>query len=369
MAFIKADVWRKGGWSLVLLLGSVNAACTGYKPPPDVKLAPQMEPKAVEGTPFTEVWSRRVGRGLGGAAVLSDTVVYFGAADRHVIAIDLRNGVERWNSRVLGPLAEGVTMDASRVYTVTERPDGRAYGVDIFRGTRSWDRQIGMASAPPVISNGLLITGTRQGFVFAIETATGAIKWRRNLGVTRAPAYLASPGFIIVSTIDSLFRIGTADGKVLERRHSPGAVLAGWATHPLYRIAGTTDSLVIGMRTDSLTVAWSVRLDAPVIGIPIVRGDTAYAMTRVGSLYRVTIGEAPIAERIATLRTPFIASPVLVRDWIVAGSADGVLYGFNLDGSIGWQMAIAGPIEIAPLVLSDGFLAIGGRGDLHRYRI
>jgi outer membrane protein assembly factor BamB len=299
----------------------------------------------------------------------TDSVVYFGAADRHVIAIDLRNGVERWSARVQGPIAEGVAIDGRHVFTHTERPDGRVYGVDILRGTRAWTRQVGMAAAPPVAVDGLLVTSTRAGVLFALDTATGVIKWRRRLGIVRAPVFSASDHSLIVATVDSLFRIASSDGKILERRRSPGAILGGWAVHPHFRIAGTTDSTVLGMAPDSLTASWSVRLDAPVIGSPIVRGDTAYALTRIGSVYRILIDSAPSAERLIALHTPFLAAPVLVGNWIVIGTADGLLMALTPEGGVAWQVQISGPIELAPLLLADGFLAIGGRGDLHRYRL
>jgi outer membrane protein assembly factor BamB len=363
------EYWWKGGWSLVLLLGGVNAGCGGYKPVPTVDISTSTTPQVVEGTPLEELWSRQAGRGLGGIVAHNDTVMYVGAADRHVIAIDLRNGATRWSLRLSGPVAEGVVADGQLVYTHTERPDGRAYGIDIVRGMRKWDTKAGLASGPPALVHGLLITSNREGVILALDPSTGVVKWHQQLGVARAPAFPGHDGSVIVTTIDSLFRLGAVDGKVLERKRSIGAVLAGWAVHQDYRIAGTTDSLVIGMHGDSLEPAWKVQLDAPVIGIPILRGDTAYVLTRIGSLYRIPISPSPVAERLTAVRTAFLSSPVLVRDWIVAGSADGVLFGFNLDGSIAWQVVISGPIELPPLALPDGFLAIGGRGDLHRYRL
>jgi outer membrane protein assembly factor BamB len=323
----------------------------------------------VEGTPLEEVWSRRAGRGLGGAVSHTDTVMYVGAADRHVVAIDLRNGAVRWSLRVSGPVAEGVVADDRQVYAHTERPDGRAYGIDKVRGMKRWETSIGLAAAPPALVNGLLIMANRSGLVLALDPASGIVKWRRRVGVARAPAFAGSNGTVIVSTLDSLFQLAGTDGKVLQRRKSSGSVLSPWVGQGQFRFAGTTDSQVVAMHVDSLSPAWSVRLDAPVIGSPILRGDTLYALTRIGSLYRIAPSPAPVAQQLASARTPFLSSPVMVRDFIVAGSADGVLFGFTLEGRIAWRVLIAGPIELAPLVLSDGFLAFGGRGDLHRYRL
>lgn len=369
MAYFRVPRWFRGGWSLVLLLGSVNAGCGRYKPVPRVNLDPNMDPVQVEGTPLEEVWSHRAGRGLGGTVSFSDTVMYLGAADRHILAIDLRNGALRWSLRVQGPVAEGVVADEQKVYAHTERPDGRAYGIDKIRGMKRWETVVGLPAAPPALVHGTLVLANRSGMVMGLDPANGVIKWRRRVGVTRAPAIEGNNGTILISTIDSLFQLSGSDGKVLQRRKSHGTVLNPWILHGQYRIAGTTDSQVVAMHLDSLVPAWSVRLDAPVIGAPILRGDTLYALTRIGTLYRIPISSAPVAERLTSTRTPFLTSPVLVRNWIVAGSADGVLFGFTLDGAIAWRVLIAGPIELAPLVLSDGFLAIGGRGDLHRYRI
>lgn len=307
MALPGIRTWWKGGWSLVLLLGSVNAACSRYKPVPLVDLTPAGAPVALPGTPWEEVWSRRAGRGLGGAVAYSDTVAYLGAADRHVIAIDLRNGTTRWSARVMGPVAEGVVADQRRVYAHTERPDGRAYGIDIVRGQRLWDTEIGLAAAPPALAHGHLVAANRTGTVLALDPATGRIQWRRRLGIARTAAIEGGNGSIIVTTIDSVFRLNGADGKVLERRPTPGTVLGGWVAHRDYRIAGTTDSLVVGMRPDSLAAAWSVQLDAPVIGTLLLAGDTVYALTRIGTLYRILLAAVPVAEQLVRVRSPFSA--------------------------------------------------------------
>ena len=106
----------------------------------------------VEGTPLEELWTRTAGRGLGGAAAYVDTVIYFGAADRHVIAVDLRNGAIRWRTRVPGPIAVGVVADDRRVYTHTERPDGRVYAMDRLSGTKLWTTSAGSSAAPPALT-------------------------------------------------------------------------------------------------------------------------------------------------------------------------------------------------------------------------
>lgn len=359
----------KSAWSLLLLAGSVNAACTGYRPPRDIDVSAIVAPRMVEGTPLEETWTRTAGRGLGGAIAFIDTVIYFGAADRHVIAVDIRNGAIRWRTRLPGPIAVGVTADDQRVYTHTERPDGRVYALDRVSGTKIWSTSVGPSAASPALIYGILVVATRSGMLLGLEPASGKVKWRRATGEARSAAAPGDQGTMLLATVDSLFRISSSDGRVLERSRSPGTVLSGWALHRDYRIAGTTDSLVIGLRPSSLARAWSVSLDAPVIATPAVRGDTAWVFTRIGTLYRILLAGTPVAERLIALRTPFLAAPALVGNWLVAGDVDGELYAMTTEGTIAWQTRIAAPVEFSPLLLPDGFLAVGGRGDLHRYRL
>ncbi|MEP7324715.1 MAG: PQQ-binding-like beta-propeller repeat protein [Gemmatimonadota bacterium] len=328
-----------------------------------------MEPRMVAGTPLEEVWTRTAGRGLGGTVAYMDTVIYFGAADRHVIAVDLRNGAIRWRTRIPGPIAEGVIADDGRVYAHAERPDGRVYGFDRLSGSKVWSTQAGPSAAPPALVQGTLVVATRTGMLMGLDPANGKVKWRRSVGVARSAAFPGDNGTMLVATVDSIFSISTADGRVLERTRSPGTIMSGWAVHREYRIAGTTDSLVIGIRPPSLARAWSVALDAPVLGTPVVRGDTAWVMTRIGTLYRIPLTQFPVAERLIALRTPFLASPTMVGEWLVVGDVDGKLYALTLDGTIAWQTLIGAPVEFPALVLADGFLAVGGRGDLHRYKL
>lgn len=359
----------KSAWSLLLLAGSVNAACTGYRPPREIDVTTSVAPHMVDGTPLEELWTRTAGRGLGGAVANIDTVIYFGAADRHVIAVDLRNGAVRWRTRVPGPIAVGVAADEQRVYTHTERPDGHVYALDRVTGSKIWSTSVGPSAAPPALVYGTLVIATRTGMLMGLDPASGKIKWRRRTGEARSAAAAGEEGTMLVATVDSLFRISSADGRVLERSRSPGTILSGWAIHHEYRIAGTTDSLIIGIRPSSLARAWTLALDAPVIATPVVRGDTAWVFTRIGTLYRILLAGTPVAERLIALRTPFLASPTLVGNWLVTGDVDGELYAMTLDGTIAWQTRIAAPVEFAPLLLPDGFLAVGGRGDLHRYRL
>jgi hypothetical protein len=100
-------------------------------------------------------------------------------------------------------------------------------------------------------------------------------------------------------------------------------------------------------------------------------GDTLYCVTQFGSLYRIVSGDEPQVTRLGTDRWAATGTPAVFGGWILVGASDGALRAFRQDdGAEGWRMMLGRPLALAPLVLGDReFLALGGRGDLHRMRL
>jgi outer membrane protein assembly factor BamB len=124
---------------------------------------------------------------------------------------------------------------------------------------------------------------------------------------------------------------------------------------------------VVGVDPDSLVPRWQVLLDAPVLTSPAASGDTVFAATRRGSLYRITPSPAMHAERVAELDWPVTAPVTIANGLILLGGADGALRALRSDGTEAWRLQLRWPVEVGVVLLDDGMLAAGGDGDLHRY--
>jgi outer membrane protein assembly factor BamB len=173
---------------------------------------------------------------------------------------------------------------------------------------------------------------------------------------------------MIVATVDSLFRLSTKDGRIAVRVRSPGAVVSPWLEQPGALVAGTTDSLVVAVNRTTLAPLWQLRLDAPVLSSPAASGDTLFAVTRRGSLYRILASAAPVARRVVELDWPVTAPVTVIDGLVLLGGADGTLRAFDPDGHEVWRLQLRWPVELSPRPLPDGLLVAGGDGDLHRYR-
>ncbi len=348
--------------SLALLLGGVNAACINFRPPPE-GLAPEVVPEGP-----TQVWTTRAGRRLTGNVATMDGTLYGAGVDRKVYAIDLASGQVRWSTRLSGLVAGGVLVSGDTVFAASSRPDGRVYALDRSTGQRFWRVKTGPVGAPLALSEGVLVVPTQRGEVLGIGAASGEILWRRRLGTSRVAPLRVADGAVVVATVDSVFRLAITEGRVSHRVGSPGTILSEWLESGGRLVAGTTDSLVVGLDPADLSVQWSVRVDAPVLDSPAAAGDTIFVATRRGTLYRIPPGMPRRAEPVVELEWPVTAPVSVVGGLIMLGGADGMLRAFRTDGGEAWRLQLWRPIDLAPVPLDDGIVAIGGEGDLHRYR-
>ena len=366
---------RPGGgraWSLALLLLSVNAACGGYRPVPEFDPGDLKSPVLVAGTPLTLLWRSRPVRGPSAPLAVDATSVYVGGSDRRVVAVDLQSGRTRWAVRVSGTLVGGVLQSGDLVYAATDQPGGKVHAFRTISGSEAWSRTTGYIQSPLALVDGKLIGMTRQNQVIALNAATGLFAWRRPLPTSRyAPVPLGAGGDVLISSYDSLYRVRVSDGKVTLRRRAPGAITAGWRAFGNLLVAGTGDSLVVAVDPDSLTEQWRVRLDAPVLTLPAAAGDTLYAVTQVGSLYRIVTREGGAnAEPLQRTPWPATGRPEVIGPWVLIGASDGRLRAYSLpDGELTWSTQLGRPVELGAFALPDsGFLIFGGRGDLQRMR-
>ncbi|MFL5403145.1 MAG: PQQ-binding-like beta-propeller repeat protein [Gemmatimonadales bacterium] len=346
--------------SLALLLGGVNAACVNFRPPP--------APVAANADAPVPLWTTRTGRRFSSPLEIRDNILYGGSVDRKVYAVDLGSGDVRWGRRLSGMLVGGVLLPGDTLYAATSRPEGRVYALRRANGKQIWYQSISPIAAPLALVDRVLVAQTQRGEVLGLDPGNGKIRWRRRVGVSRVAAAPAGEGGVLVATTDSLIRLTLIDGKVTHRTHSPGTIVSAWIPYPGGLVAGTTDSQVVSVDPRNLRVNWSVRLDAPVLGSPGLMGDTLFVASRLGTVYRIDPAPEPKARQIAALDWPVTAPLAIVNDKLLLGGADGTIRALRSDGSEIWRVRVWRPVEIGPVPMADGLVAIGGNGDLHRYR-
>jgi outer membrane protein assembly factor BamB len=316
----------------------------------------------------TQVWTARAGRKFTSPLEIRDNIIYGGSVDRRVYAVDVQNGDVRWAARLSGMVAGGVLLAGETVYAATSRPEGRIYALHRSNGKQIWRKSTNPIAAPLALVDDVLVAQTQRGEALGLDPLTGRIRWRRRAGVARVAAMPAGTGGLLIATTDSLLRLASGDGKITHRAASPGTIVSAWIPYGGGLVAGTTDSQLVSIEPASLRRNWAVRVDAPVLGSPAVLGDTLFFASRMGTVYRIDPGPNPVVRRITALDWPVTTPLTVVNGTILLGGADGTIRALRPDGSEVWRVRIWRPVELGPVPLQDGLVAIGGNGDFHRYR-
>ena len=349
---------RVGGWSLAAALVSVNAACMNFRPDPAAI------PVEAAGSAPMESWTVDGGRGATAPMIAEGGRVYLAGADRQVRAIDIESGGEVWHRRLTGTILGGVLLRDSVLYVATSRPDGKVHALDATTGRTRWRSSAGDISTSLAIAGGAVGAINRRGELVALDLDRGALRWRRRIGVSRLAPLAVGDAFLVAAG-DSILRIDAANGRTAARWRLPFAII-GWQRVDGVLVLAGADSALARLDPETFEIMWRSELDAPVLGRLGVRADTAWAITRRGTLYQVDLATAA-ARRVVGLGAPITTGVTPIDGHLVVGGADGVLRGITRDGAVAWRVNLSWNITVDPVAVPGGFLAAGGDGDLHRF--
>lgn len=360
-------LWR--GLSLAVLVGSVNAGCNAYRPEPEMLPTELSEPVQIQGTPLTRIWTRHVVRSPSSPLAIDNMSLFVGGSDHKVAAVDLATGRNRWVIRLSGPITAGLLRSGGLLYAVTDQPEGRLHAITPTAGNEAWSEGTGFVDVPLVIIGDQLYAINRVGMLTSFNPISGKRLWRQHLERARIPPVAADSSHILVTTPDSLFVLSRETGNVVTRLRAPGTIVTPWLERGDELLAATADSTVLAMDRQSFKLLWSEKVDAPVLSDPVLRGDTLFVVTRIGTVYRRLLDGGGELERLTALSWPVTADPILAGAWLIIGGADGDLRALSPDGSQAWQLHMGRPIEVAPVFEDSTLFGVGGTGQISRFQL
>ena len=123
-----------------------------------------------------------------------DGVVYVGAPNRFVYAVDAASGKEIWRFETSGQVSGTPTVAEGRVYFGHQGGDKQFYAVDAKTGQQVWSKPLGWAWVGASYARGKLFVGTVEGDILCLRASTGEMLWKRETtgGIYPAPATDAS---------------------------------------------------------------------------------------------------------------------------------------------------------------------------------
>jgi outer membrane protein assembly factor BamB len=158
-------------------------------------------------------------------------ILYFGAWDHKVYALDVRTRRLRWTYSTDAEIDSSPAFHAGLLYIATN--GGSVYALDARTGrlrwrSRSFSRLFGRREyfyATPTLAYGRVYIGNTDGTLYAYGAHTGHLVWARPLGTYIYSAAAVWHRTVYVGTYDGkFFAVNAATGDVRWRYDAPGAI-------------------------------------------------------------------------------------------------------------------------------------------------
>lgn len=306
------------------------------------------------------LWKFETGDGIEAAAAISDSVVYVGALDEKLYAINLASGKKDWEYKA-GPIGAPASVHDGNVYIGDY--DGKFHCVDAKTGKKLWIFETGgdIKSGANFAGDSILF-GSGDEHLYCLSK-DGKEVWKFQVAggpVLGTPVVLDDRTFA-AGCDSTLHVLDIAKGKELATLELGGQIGAAAAVMGDHFYVGTMTNQVLGIDWKKPEVKWTFEAadrPQPFYASAAVTDNLVIAGSRdrhIHALNRSTGKEVwnyPTGGKVDS-------SPVVVGERVYVGSADGKLYVLNLeDGKLIQKIDLGGPISASPAV-GGGCLVIG----------
>lgn len=315
------------------------------------------------------IWSFKTGNTIDSAPVVAGDSVYVASADKHLYALELGSGKQRWKVSLESPLKASPGVHDGRVYAGNS--DGKLYALDAGTGKVLWTFETaGEITAGVNFHNGNVLLGSHDSTLYCLNPE-GRKLWEFAIDgpVNGSPAVVGDR--VLVAGCDSLLHaVDAATGKSLGNVDLGGqagatAAAAGGSVYvgtmanqvlainwksmkkewtfeaarrqqPFYSSAAVTDSLVIlGSRDKRLYALdratgrerWSHLADGAIDASPLVASGRVFFSCQEfeGRLIVLDLRNGKKLQTVE-LDSPVTGSPAAAADSILVGTETGTLY-------------------------------------------
>jgi len=308
---------------------------------------------------------------------LSGGVVYDGATDGFLYAVDAASGALKWKFRTGARIAASPAVARGLVYT--ESYDGNFYAVDVASGTLKWKFATGgerrfaarhlhgmlpetetmpdpfdFYLSSPAVSDGTVFFGSGDGNVYALDAASGALKWKFATGdVVHASPALAGGTLYIGSWDTYFYAIDAATGKEKWRfktgddaeNHNQTGIQSSAAVVDGAVYFGCRDSNLYALDAATGRKLWAYNNKGSwVIASPAVKDGKVYASTAdTGRFFALDAKTGAELFALDFKHWPMFSSPALAGGTAYIGSHSGKLIAIDLAGrAVAWQFQTDG---------------------------
>ncbi len=263
---------------------------------------------------------------------------------------------ERWAFKTGNAIEGAPAVVAGVVYVASL--DKHLYAVDLKTGKQKWKVKVGAAKASPSVRGDRVYVGTLDGVFHCLKAADGTPAWTFEAdGEIHAGANFHGDNVLFGSHDSTLYCLGP-DGKKVWAAKVDGPINAAAAVVGDTTFAtGCSDGVLHVIDAKTGKEVGTVELGGETVATAAVAGDRVYAAMVSNQVVaadlkkreKVWAFEAPKRQQ------PFHASAAVSGGLVVAGSKDKKVYAIDAaTGKEVWNFPAAGQVDASPVI-------VGGR--------
>lgn len=279
---------------------------------------------AIQASSGQFLWKYPTNGGVISKPLVYDNLVYFGSADHNLYSISTRTGKLNWTFTTNGPIRTSPRFSEGHVFIGSD--DGFLHAINVLSGNRTWRvESSGAIRSSPVITSDYIYFGCESGELYCVDFR-GQVKWRfqAKRSITSTP--LVDKGVVFITSLDSTaYAVDAKAGWGIWRfRMGKGSVSSPTKAEN-FVIFGSADDYVYCLDASNAREMWRFHADHQVSGSPVVYKDSVYIGAADGSFYSLEYRTGRLRWRFNT-GGPITGSASIYNDVVYLGSCDHILY-------------------------------------------
>jgi len=270
------------------------------------------------------VWKHATDGGIVSKPAIYDQNVYFGSEDSRLYVVSPRNGGIVWTYYADGPIRSSPRIRERHVFFGAD--DNHLHVVNANTGRRALKFNAGSpVRSTPLIEQDAIYFGTESGDFFCIDFQ-GKMRWqtRTKRAVTSSPIF--ADDIVYFGSMDSTFlAVEAKTGWVIWRYRLGKGTISTPTIADQYVFIGSIDGSLYCLNLRSNKEVWRFETGHQVTGSPLIYRDSVYFGGVDGNIYCVEYRTGRLRWQYQT-GEPITATPIIHDDILYIGSTDHKMY-------------------------------------------
>ena len=304
------------------------------------------------------IWAFKAEDEIRSSPTMGDGLVYIGAYDNNVYALDAKNGSFVWKYATDGGIASTPFFYKDRVIFGSE--DRLIYAVTSHRGKILWTCPTeGKVRSSVRVDFEHAFVGSDDNRLYAINAQSGRVIWRfEAAGPIRSTPIIDTEIVYVGSDDGHLYAVNMQTGKMKWKFRTNRGIISSPTIYEDLILFGSQDWTFYALNKTSSWSIWRTRTNQAIISSPTVKDGIVYFGSVDGNLYAL---DATSGRTIWKFRagSHIVSRPAVSDNAIFFGTNNGEVISLHLkSGKERWRFQTGGPVPSSPL-LGEGMVYIG----------